>query len=248
MGTGPRPLEGRVALVTGGAVRVGRSIVEALAERGADVAFTYRTSAAQAAELTRALESRGRRVLAVPCDQTREGDVDAAFRALDERFGRVDLLVNSASIFERTPFATLDLAAWQRHLDANLTGPFLFARRAGERMLAGEGGVIVNIACAGAVRPWGDHAAYCVSKAGLLMLTQTLAKALAPRVRVNAVAPGPVLMPEGYDEAQRLRAEAATVLGRAGSPDDVARAVLFCWDSDYTTGALIPVEGGRLIL
>jgi pteridine reductase len=108
--------------------------------------------------------------------------------------------------------------------------------------------VIVNMACAGGVRPWPGHVAYSVSKAGVVMLTQVLAAALAPKVRVNAIAPGPVLLPEGYDAAESARAVARTVLKRPGSPDDVVRAVLFCWDSDYTTGALIPVEGGRLIL
>ena len=111
-----------------------------------------------------------------------------------------------------------------------------------------EGGLIMNIACAGAVKAWPRHAAYCVSKAGLVMLTEVLAKALAPKVRVNAIAPGPVLHPESYDEEARERSVRNTVLKRMGRPEDVARAVLFAWDSDYTTGALIPVEGGRLIV
>jgi NAD(P)-dependent dehydrogenase (short-subunit alcohol dehydrogenase family) len=115
-------------------------------------------------------------------------------------------------------------------------------------LASGEGGVIVNVACAGAVKAWPRHAAYCVSKAGLLMLTRVLAKALAPTVRVNAIAPGPVLHPEDYDEERRERSVRNTVLKRTGRPEDVARAVLFCWDSDYTTGALVPVEGGRLIV
>ena len=245
-----RSLDGRVALVTGGAVRLGRAIVEGLADRGARVAFTYGKSERAAREVeSLILERHGEgRAFAVRCDVRSESDVDAAFARLDERFGRIDLLVNNAAIFERTPFADITLEQWQRHLDINLTGGFLCAKRAGDRMLAGDGGVIVNIACAGGVRPWPKHIAYCVSKAGVVMMTQVLARALAPKVRVNAIAPGPVLMPEGYDEAERARAVEATVLKRAGSPDDVVRAVLFCWDSDYTTGALIPVEGGRLIL
>ena len=126
---------------------------------------------------------------------------------------------------------------------------FLRERGISRRELArADGGVVVNVACAGGVRPWAGHVAYSVSKAGVIMLTQVLAKALAPKVRVNAIAPGPVLMPQSYSTEQVDQSVRATVLKRPGSPDDVVRAVLFCWDSDYTTGALIPVEGGRLIV
>ncbi len=111
-----------------------------------------------------------------------------------------------------------------------------------------EGGLIVNVACAGGLRPWPKHLAYSVSKAGVLMLTQCLARALAPRVRCNAILPGPVLLPDRYDEKQAHRAVVKTALKRQGSPEDVVRAILFCWDSDYTTGASIPVEGGRLLM
>jgi pteridine reductase len=247
-----RSLHGKVALVTGGAVRLGRAIALGLAARGASVAFSWHRSSAQAeaalSELAAVASRAGASALSVRCDVTEEGDVDELFRRVDERFGRLDLLVNNAAIFERTPFPDVTSEAWRRHLDVNLTGPFLCAKRAGDRMLSGDGGVIVNVACAGGVRPWANYVAYCVSKAGLVMMTQVLAKALAPSVRVNAVAPGPVLMPESYDEAQRAAAVRRTVLERAGSPADVVRAVLFCWDSEYTTGALIPVEGGRLVL
>jgi pteridine reductase len=245
-----RSLDDRVALVTGGAVRLGRALVEALAARGARVAFTYNSSERRAKDLeaqVARIHGSGR-ALALRCDVRREEDVDEAFRMLDERYGRLDLLVNNAAIFERTPFSEITLDQWRRHLDVNLTGGFLCAKRAGDRMLAGGGGVIVNVACAGGVRPWRNHLAYCVSKAGVVMMTQVLALALAPTVRVNAIAPGPVLPPEGYDEAELARSAATTALGRLGGPDDVVRAVLFCWDSDYTTGALVPVEGGRMIL
>lgn len=247
-----RPLTGRVALVTGGAVRVGRTIALALARRGAHVVLTYRSSAEEAARTAEELETTGAafgsRALALSCDVTRASEVDAVFERVDADFGRLDLLVNNAAIFEETPFESLDPASWQAHLDVNLTGPMTFALRAGQRMLLqDEGGLIVNIACAGAVKAWPRYMAYCTSKAGLWMLTQCLAKALAPKVRVNAVAPGPVLHPESYDDERRRRSVRNTVLQRSGRPEDVARAVLFAWDSDYTTGALLPVEGGRLI-
>lgn len=242
-----RSLESRVALVTGGAVRLGRAIVLALLSRGARVAFTYCSSETAARDLEEEATRRFGvgRVLALRCDVSSEADVDAAFAAADARFGRLDLLVNNAAIFERTPFADSDVASWQRHLDVNLTGTFLCARRAGDRMLAQGEGVIVNIGCPSGLRPWAGYIAYSVSKAGVLSLTQALAKALAPAVRVNAILPGPVLPPEADDAEQRRRSLERTLLRREGSPDDVVRAVLFAWDSDYTTGALIPVDGGR---
>ena len=245
-----RELTDRVAFVTGGAVRLGRATVEGLLARGARVAFTYRGSKAEATQVeAAAAQTHGEgRALALKCDVRHENEVEAAFDAVRDRWGAPDLLVNNAAIFGRTPIDTISLEAWQRHIDVNLTGTFLCARRAGRDMAAGRGGVIVNVACAGGVRPWPGHLAYSVSKAGVIMLTQVLARALAPKVRVNAIAPGPVLLPEDYDDEQAARAIAATVLQRKGSPDDVVRAILFCWDSDFTTGALIPVEGGRLVL
>jgi pteridine reductase len=236
--------------VTGGAVRLGRAIVEALVARGARVAFAFHSSedAARALELELAREHGADRIAAIRCDVSLEADVHELFDAVEARWGVPDLLVNNAAIFERTPIEDVTLDQWQRHLDVNLTGPFLCARRAGLAMSRAEGGVIVNVACAGGVRPWAGHVAYSVSKAGVVMLTQVLAKALAPKVRVNAIAPGPVLVPQSYSPEQIEQSVRATVLKRPGSPDDVVRAVLFCWDSDYTTGALIPVEGGRLIV
>ncbi len=248
-----RSLVGKVALVTGGAVRVGRVVALALARRGAHVAFTWRSSeesaAATAADIESAGQSHGVRALPLRCDLTQEPQIDEVFASLDAEFGRLDLLVNSAAVFEETPFESLDAESWRAQLDVNLTAPMLMSKRAGDRMLAQEGGgLIVNVACAGAVKAWPRHAAYCVSKAGLVMLTEVLAKALAPTVRVNAIAPGPVLHPDGYGEQAQLRSVRNTVLKRMGRPEDVARAVLFAWDSEYTTGALIPVEGGRLIV
>jgi NAD(P)-dependent dehydrogenase (short-subunit alcohol dehydrogenase family) len=248
-----RPLTGHVALVTGAAVRVGRVIALALARRGAHVVLTYRESEEPARRTVAELEEAGRehgvRALALRCEVTDEQQIDAVFERIDREHGRLDLLVNNAAVFDETPFESLDLEAWQSQLDVNLTAPMLFAKRAGDRMLEQEdGGLIVNVACAGALKAWPRHLAYCVSKAGLWMLTQGLAKALGPKVRVNAVAPGPVLHPEGYEEERRQRSLRNTVLRRMGRPEDVARAVLFAWDSDYTTGALLPVEGGRLIV
>lgn len=244
MAPAQRSLQGRTALVTGGAVRLGRAIVLALAERGARVAFTHLSSDAAARELA---ETLGDRALTVRCDVSREDEVEALFAKVDERLGPLDLLVNSAAIFERGPVLETDAGQWRRHLDVNLTGTFLCAQQAGRRMTARGEGVIVNVGCPSGEVPWPGHVAYSVSKAGVHALTKVLAKSFAPHVRVNAVLPGPVLPPERYDAAQRERSAKTTLLRRAGSPDDVVRAVLFAWDSDYTTGALIPVDGGRLL-
>ena len=255
-----RSLEGRVVLVTGGAVRLGRAIVKGFFRRGARLAFTWSRSGDEAETLLDELRAidrdRGEEALAVRCDVRSEDEVARAFETFDGRFERLDVLVNNAAIFERTPFASIEPADWRRHLDVNLTGPFLVAREGVPRMLAvrredgagADAALLVNVACASSVRPWKGHVAYSVSKAGLLMLTQVLARELAPRVRVNAVAPGPVLLPESYDDAQRARAIGWTALKRAGAPDDVVRAILHLWDADYTTGALLPVEGGRLLV
>lgn len=242
-----RSLDGRVALVTGGAIRLGRAVTVALLERGASVAFTWRTSEAEASRLVAESEARhgAGRVLALRCDVSSEAEVVSAFARVDAEFGRLDLLVNNAAIFERASLDETDLATWQRHLDVNLTGSFLCAREAGRRMAAAGDGVIVNVACPSGLRPWPGYVAYSVSKAGVLSLTQALARSLAPFVRVNAVLPGPVLPPEADDEAARSRARERTLMKRDGSPDDVVRAVLHAWDADYMTGAFIPVDGGR---
>lgn len=242
-----RSLEDRVAVVTGGAVRLGRAIAWGLLERGASVAFTYRSSEDAAASL---VDEAGRRfgaarIRSFRCDVRSEAEVDAAFLAIDAAFGRLDLLVNNAAVFERASLEESDLATWQHHLDVNLTGAFLCARRAAELMSERGEGVILNIACPSGLRPWPGYLAYSVSKAGVLALTTALARSLAPAVRVNAILPGPVLPPEGDDETRREQARARTLLKRDGSPDDVVRAVLFAWDSDYMTGAFIPIDGGR---
>ncbi len=241
-------LTNRVALVTGGAKRVGRSIALALAKRGAHVAFTYRTSRRDAELLVRELTALGGKSLAVKADAGRAAEVKAAVRNVVKTFGRIDILVNNAAIYPRTPWASLDEAAWDEALTTNLKGPFLFAKAAGDRMLAQGAGKIINIADWAGERPYKHYLPYCVSKAGVIALTKALALELAPTVQVNAVAPGPVLLPEGSSAAFRKAVVAATPLRRIGSPEDVASAVVFLLEgSDFITGVLLPVDGGRLI-
>jgi NAD(P)-dependent dehydrogenase (short-subunit alcohol dehydrogenase family) len=241
-------LKGKVALVTGGAVRVGRAISLALSEAGASVAVNYHHSEEAAREVVALITARGGNAEAFQADVSVAADVDQMINGVLERFGRLDVLVNNAAIFPRTPFTTVTEAEWDQVLDINLKGSFLCALRAGREMLQRDGGKIVNIADVSAYRPWPSYIPYCVSKAGVIALTQGLAKALAPKVQVNAVAPGTVLFPESYSEEQRQRAVQPIPMGREGSPEDVARTVLFLIEgSDFITGAVIPVDGGRLI-
>jgi pteridine reductase len=241
-------LEGRIALVTGGAKRVGRTIALALARRGVHVAFTYQTSRREAASLVRELTALGGKSLAVRADVRKAVDAKAAIRTVVRTFGRIDVLVNNAAIYPRTPWASLDEQVWDEVLTTNLRGPFLFAKAAGDRMKAQGAGKIINLADWAGERPYKDYLPYCVSKAGVIAMTRALALELAPAVQVNAVAPGPVLLPRDITAAGKKAVIEATPLRRIGSPEDVAEAVVFLIEgSDFITGALLPVDGGRLI-
>jgi pteridine reductase len=239
-------LRGKVAVVTGAAHRVGKAVALALAQAGAHVVVHYhRSRQAQAAAAE--IEQHGVRAATVQADLTRPEGVEAVFAAAEAAFGGVDVLVNSAASMLAGHVSSLTRAEWQAVLDLNLTAPFFCAQAAARSMLARGGGAIVNIADLGGLRPWARYPAHSVSKAGLIMATQVLAKALAPRIRVNAVAPGPVLKPEGWDEARWQDVGSRTLLKRTGSGYDVARAALFLIEADYITGETLAVDGGRLI-
>lgn len=240
-------LNGRVALVTGGARRVGRAISLALARAGADVVVNYFQSAEAAEETVAEIVALGRRAIAVHADVALKPEVDALVRRTAETFGRLDVLVNNASVFVSSPLLGIAEEEWDRVLDVNLKGPFLLSQAA-VPLLRREGrGVIVNIADLSAFQPWPSYAHHAVSKAGLVHLTRVLARALAPDIRVNAVAPGTVLPPEDYTEADVRRSIERTPLKRIGSPEDVARAVLYLIESDFTTGEVVVVDGGRML-
>jgi NAD(P)-dependent dehydrogenase (short-subunit alcohol dehydrogenase family) len=241
-------LAGKAALVTGGAVRLGRAIALDLAERGADVAITYHRSAAAAAAVVAASQALGRRAVAFACDQRRDPEVRSVVDGTLAAFGRLDVLVNSAAIFRRTPLADLDEATWDELLDTNLKGPFLFARHAAAALRRDGGGKIVLLADIAGMRPWAGYLPYCVAKAGVIALTQGLARELAPEVQVNAIAPGAILWPPDYPEEARRAVLSRVPLGRPGDPADVVATVRYLLDgSDYVTGAVIPVDGGRLL-
>ena len=238
----------RVALVTGGARRVGRAIALALAREGAQVAITYHASAEQAGQTLAEIEALGIGALAVRCDQSDPAQVAAVFDVLREKWGRLDILINSAAIMQPKPFLDITPQDWDATIGLNLKGPFLFSQHAGRMMLAqsarGEG-VIVNIADEAGLSPWPRYVHHSVSKAGVIMLTKATALALAPKVRVNAIAPGPVLKPEGWTEERWEMLRRATPLDRLGSPQDVCEAVLYLIHADFVTGYVLVVDGGR---
>jgi pteridine reductase len=239
---------GRIALVTGAARRVGKAIALALADRGAHVVITYNTSGDEALATLGEIEARGVQGLALQANITRRGDVDAVVRQVLERFGRIDILVNNASNYYKTPFETLSEEQWDDLLGTNLKGTFLVSKRVGDEMLKTGAGKIINLADWAGFRPYKDYLPYCVAKAGVIALTTALAKTLAPQIQVNAVAPGPVLLPEDFSDSLRQAVVRATPLKRIGAPSDIAQTVVFLVEgSDFITGAIIPVDGGRLI-
>ena len=236
-------LVGKSALVTGGARRVGHGIALALAEAGADVALTFRASHAEAVEAVHEIESLGRRALAVECDVRSEASVRSAVAAAISRFGRLDLLVNNAAVFESAPLDSLTLEQWDAVFETNARGPFLVSRESLEHLRKVEGR-IVNIGSLGGMKAWAGHAHYCASKAALHMLTQTMAKAFAPEVSVNCVAPGWIEL-DGSDVGQAKHFAAKTPMRRNGSVDDLAQAVLFfAAGPHFVTGQVLAVDGG----
>jgi pteridine reductase len=242
-------LHGKVLLITGGARRVGAEIVRVLHGAGASVLLHYRTSAAAATALAAELNAlRPGSVAPHSADlndpEAPEALVAAALRA----FGRLDILVNNASSFYPTPVGTITLAQWDDLFASNLRAPLFLSQAAAPSLRAG-GGLIVNIVDIHGLRPLRRHPVYSTAKAGLAMLTRSLAMELGPEVRVNGVAPGPVLWPE-QEISATLQAEiiAKTALKRAGTPLDVAKTVLFlAQDAPFITGQIIAVDGGRSI-
>jgi NAD(P)-dependent dehydrogenase (short-subunit alcohol dehydrogenase family) len=233
-----------VALVTGGAARVGRDIALALAREGADVAIGYLRSAAEAKTTVRDLRALGVRAVALRADVGRPADAKRLVAQVVARFGRLDLLVNNAAVFFRTPLFETTPAQFDRVIAVNLRGAF-FCAQAAARAMGKRGGRIINIADVGATRAWAGYIPYGISKAGVVMLTKGLAAALAPAIQVNAVGPGVVLLPEGFPRESGRRLTARIPMGRHGEPADVAAAVcFFATCPDYITGQILFVDGG----
>jgi NAD(P)-dependent dehydrogenase (short-subunit alcohol dehydrogenase family) len=235
-------LDGKSSLVTGGARRIGREIALALARAGGDVAITYRKSQSEARETVGEIESLGRRALAVECDVRSEVSVREAVGAVLGGFGRLDVLVNNAAVFESGALESISLEAWDAVFETNARGPFLVARETLSHLRAVEGR-IVNIGSLGGMHAWAGHAHYCGSKAALNMLTQTMAKAFAPEVSVNCVAPGWIELGDQTEASGRFAAR--TPMRRNGTAEDVAQAVLFfAAGPKFVTGQILGVDGG----
>ncbi len=240
--------QARVALVTGGARRVGRAIALELARAGYDVAVHCRRSLDDARQTVARIESLGRRAALIQADLTDAGAPRLLVDQTVGQLGGLNVLVNNASLWEPTPLADLSRESWEAHLAANLTAPAMLAQQAWPHLRARPPGRVVNICDISADRPWADYVAYCVSKGGLVTLTRALAKAMAPDVCVNGISPGVALLPDACDEETRRTALRRVPLKREGQVDDVAAAVRFLVEGgDYITGQIINVDGGRSI-
>jgi 3-oxoacyl-[acyl-carrier protein] reductase/pteridine reductase len=238
-------IKGKTALITGGAHRVGKAIALTLAQAGANVVINYHSSDAAARETVREAQAVGVGALAVQADVGNLEQVRALVASAGDQFGAVDILVNSASIWKKTPMPMGDFTDWHRVLGVLVDGSMYLADAVAPAMLEREEGTIINIVDLSAWKPFSGYIAHSVGKAALLALTRQLAVELAPAVSVNAVAPGPVLPPPDYSEDEISRVARRTLKGRWGVAQDVADAVRFLVEADYITGDVIVVDGGE---
>jgi NAD(P)-dependent dehydrogenase (short-subunit alcohol dehydrogenase family) len=242
---GKNPLAGQVALVTGAAKRIGRSIALRLAADGADVVVNFSSSKAEAESLVGEIESSGRRAVAIRADVSRRAEVGQLFAEAESNFGRLDILVNSVGTFFSAKFEDLTDEQWDRIMNVNLKSQFLCAQAAAPLMKRQGRGRIINLSSLGGLLAWPSYTHYCVSKAGVIMLTRCLARALAPEILVNSVAPGTIQFPgEPPDEDYISRVP----LHRTGKGDDIAGAVAYFATADFVTGQVMAVDGGRALV
>jgi pteridine reductase len=238
-------IDGRVALVTGGGTRVGRVIAVALGKAGMRVGVHYAGSEKGARQTAEEIIAAGSDARTLPGDLMDPATAPRLVEHTAKVFGSLDVLVNSAAVMLRTPVGEVLVEDWDAMFALNLRAPFFLSQAAARVM--GERGSIVNIADLAAFETWRGYIPHSITKAGVVQMTRGLAHALAPRIRVNAVAPGPVLLPDGWTKEQADKLIATTPLGHLGSPDDVAQAVLYLLSADYVTGETIIVDGGRHI-
>jgi pteridine reductase len=241
-------LRGRVALVTGGGIRVGRALVLGLARRGATVAVHYNRSETDARSVVDSASGAGGTAGTFGADLTQDAAAEALVKAVMQRFGRLDVLVNSAAVMMRTPFGDVSPSAWDDMFALNLKAPFLLAQAAAPHLRAAPGGgAIINIADLAAFETWPGYIPHGMTKAGIVYMTRALARVLAPEVRVNAIAPGTVLLPDDFRDEDAAHLTQTTPLRREGSPEDVVQAMLYLIDAEYVTGETVIVDGGRHI-
>jgi len=238
-------LSGKVALVTGAGKRLGRAVSLRLAGEGADVAVHYRGSDNGAREVVAEIEKLGRRAVAMRAELTSVEEIRGLVQNVAHEFGRIDVLVNSAANFLASSMISTTEEIWDASLDTNVKGPFFLAQAAAP-WLRRANGVIVNFADTGGILGWPGYIAHSVSKAGMIMLTKTLAKALAPEVRVNAIAPATITMPGDPPEWEQDFVKIAP-LKKTGTPEDVAEAVSYLVSAKFLTGHVLVLDGGRTL-
>ena len=241
-------LNNAVVLITGAAVRVGRAIALHLAQRQAHIAFSYYLDEEPWQETQAEIEAHGVKSLAVQTEVRSHGQILALVESTIEHFGRIDVLINNASIWLKSPFLEITEQEWDLALDVNLKGPFLVAQAVAPHMLAQERGVILNIADLSAFQVWPGYAHHAASKAGLVSLTKTMAVELAPAVRVNAIAPGTIMLPDNYTPEKKQWAIEKSLLKRVGDPKDVANLVVFLIENEFATGSVYFMDGGRSLV
>jgi len=241
-------ISGKVALITGSAKRIGRMTAIELAKRGARVAVHFRNSALEAEETLRLIQSVGGSGALFQADLCQLREIHQMFQKLDQIFGGLDILVNSASTFHPATSEDTSEELWDEQLNSNARAPFFVAQAAARMMMVRGSGKIVNLVDVAGEVIWPGYLAYSVSKAALIAVNRGMAKAYAPAIQVNGVAPGPVLFPDHYTEEQKRSAIERTLLKRSGSPADIVNAVVFLIENDYITGEIIHVDGGRHIM
>jgi NAD(P)-dependent dehydrogenase (short-subunit alcohol dehydrogenase family) len=246
--TEDHPLQGQVALVTGAGRRIGRVIALTLARAGAHVIVNYQQSKRGATATARQIAAWGVQGAAIRADISKPAQVRAMFSAVEKRFARLDILVNNAGIFFPATWETLTEKDWDRILSINLKGTFFCAQAAARMMMNRNRGRIINISSLGGLQAWPSYMHYCASKAGVIMLTRCLAKALAPHIQVNTVAPGTILFPAEKVTPAVEKVLRRTPLRKAGRPEDVAQMVLYlAAESGFITGQVFAVDGGKSI-
>jgi len=237
-----------VILITGAAVRVGRAVALHLAEHGAHISFSYYDDQEPWQATLTDIQQHDVDALATQTEVLEKASVQHLVERTVEAFGRVDVLINNASVWLKSPFLDITEEAWDLALGVNLKGPFLCAQAVAPLMMAQGAGVILNITDLSAFQVWPQYAHHAASKAGLVALTKSLAVELAPDVRVNAIAPGTVLLPENCSESKREWAVENSLLKRVGCPQDVAQLMAFLIESDFLTGSVYFVDGGRSLV
>lgn len=238
-------LRGKAAVVTGGAVRLGKALALALAREGATLAIHYNSSTGPADETVAEIKAMGADAIAIQGDLSQTDSAPLVIERAAARLGRVDILVNSAAIFEAANVASTTEAGWDRHFAINLRAPFFLSQAFASHVGPERQGNIVNIADWRGLRPDTRYLAYSLSKAGVLSMTKALALALAPNIRVNAIAPGAILPPPGRGQAYLDQLAQAIPVQRVGSPDDIADSLVFLLRSDFVTGETLFITGGE---